>query len=709
MDLGTALAASAIFALLSFNVRAMAIHLGRSGFGASITIAVAAIVALNVAVVAALASLSIAHHTMLASSAVFVVNILLAALLIAVIRPSVRRMRPPEFSWRAVDLAALFLAATVALVVLQIVLYAPTGHDSMSYHLPKVAHLIDTGSVSPFAAQYPHVIETPWGYSYALYFLWLFGGDGAFEWFGIVQLTGLLGILGVLRGIFSDLASTRQASIGPVAAMLIGVLALSPMTLLQGPSTRNDLVTTAFCLMVMRGAIYGAGRSDEPLATRLKTAAVLVGFGLAGVLAFKPNLAIQAGIFVGLVALVTIYAQRTQVRSYLRNFELPIRPEGPITLVMLAFLMIGLSAPFVQATASNVATFGKITGPASESALGGLPGPTDAICRVALSLAYEGSSPPSNDAQVLAKPVEAISRVEQNSLRFVAGVCGSSLESRSNNLTPFVDPFGPEIDDITGGVEDNQMSRLQLHFLMVVVAVLIAAGISRMLRRGSNGDADSSTLDPPDHCRPVWILGLAVLTLLSASALAPWQYYSNSRFLLPSWLLVNALGLFVIVPRIHRRLQNAFSSKFRLGPTVVGTVALMMASSQAMWTVANNAYHPLPLTDGWGVQQRGDDWTAYSRAGSTPPTAVISFALDQTIARQCDVLGVTEPFIWAFPLWLAGRKAGIRIVDVDVATASGRFEERSQQEACLKFGYELDGESDREGFVPGPYGWSVWL
>lgn len=708
-DVITAFWIVAILAILIVNILALALHLGRTGFGAIWTIAASAIVALNISVIAALASLSIANHLRLATAALLFVNGMLAIALLLLVRGNGGWPSRPRLSLRILNLAGGSLLLVVALIFLQIVLYAPTGHDSMAYHLPKVAHLIDTGSVSPFAAHYPHVIETPWGYSYAVYFLWIFGGDGSFGWFGLVQLIGFAGILGVLQGVLSDLASTRRRSTFPMASTLLGVVVLSPMMILQAPSTRNDLVTTAFCLMAMRGPIYFICRRNESIATRLTTMAALLGFGLAGVLAFKPNLAIQAGIFSASVAMAWLWADRRRIRSFLRNSKLPARSAGFDTLLVLSLLVIGLSTPFIQATASNLATFGKITGPASESALGGVPGPADAVCRVALSLAYEGSSPGGNDAQVLAMPGAAISGIEQSSLKFVAGVCGSSLEAESNNLTPFVDPFRSEIGSIVGGVEDTQMSRLQLHFLLVVCAALVCSWISRAIRRRSGSAGSATELVPPGGSSETPMLGLAVFTLLSAAALGPWQYYSNSRFLLPSWLLVSTLGLFVVVPYLRRWLSRGLESWSRFGPPVVRCAVVLILSAQAIWTVVNNAYHPLPLSEGWNEVERGDDWTAFTRAGSTPPIEMISFALSEASAHQCGVLGVTESFIWTFPLWLAGRESGVRVVDVDVESASGRFEQPSRQRACLKFGLELDGESDRPGFIPGPYGWSVWL
>jgi hypothetical protein len=155
--------------------------------------------------------------------------------------------------------------------------YAPNNGDSMTYHLARVAHWIQQGSVAPYpTGSIRQTLMTP-GAEYVLLALQIVAESdrlGAFLQFGCFAVLVLSGPpLARLAG--------APSRIAPLAAPLLGTM---PMAVLQASSTQNDLVASALAIAVVAAMLPllhprrpTAPRSaDILLAATACTAAVLV-------------------------------------------------------------------------------------------------------------------------------------------------------------------------------------------------------------------------------------------------------------------------------------------------------------------------------------------------------------------------------------------------------------------------------------------------
>ena len=136
----------------------------------------------------------------------------------------------------------LILAVTFATALL----YPPNNFDSMTYHLPRVAHWIQNGQVAHYpTAIIRQIYLTPLAEFAILHLQLLTGGDffaNLVQWASFPVLI----CLGFLIGAELGLNDRRQF----LAAVTIATL---PMAILQASSTQNDLVASSF---IMAFALY---------------------------------------------------------------------------------------------------------------------------------------------------------------------------------------------------------------------------------------------------------------------------------------------------------------------------------------------------------------------------------------------------------------------------------------------------------------------
>jgi len=155
----------------------------------------------------------------------------------------------------ATSLAALFsgrdLAEPLALVLTGIVLAAtlatallapPNTWDSMTYHMVRVAHWIQQGSVRYYATSIDRQnYQSPLA-EFVILHLQLLSGSDRFA--NLVQWSALLVSAIAVALIVGELKGTRRAQV--FAALLAVTL---PMAILQSTSTQNDLLCGALCLV----------------------------------------------------------------------------------------------------------------------------------------------------------------------------------------------------------------------------------------------------------------------------------------------------------------------------------------------------------------------------------------------------------------------------------------------------------------------------
>ncbi len=669
----------------------------RAGLGSGRTLAACTVLTINVGVLAALSWVSWLDHPIRSVATLVAANVVawkVAERLVAdrtVVSPA--RRRPSA----GLVVGLVGLGAVAALIVAQVILYSPTGYDSMAYHLPKLAHLIDTGSVAPFASHRTTVIETPWGYTYLAYEWWLVTGDRGLRYLGIVQFAGFLACAGLISQVILDLRTRRGATTRATAVLVtLATVMCSPMLLMQSASTRNDLVAAAFCLLLMRGAVYIAVRPLD--AANVATGALLCAFGGAGVLAVKSNLLIQGVVFVALLFLWT--GIRTWRDRRAARVQGPRRSVHRPVVALLAAVAVVLSLPFVQTSISNLTVFDSLTGPAGATVLGERPSASDAVCRTSMSLAWESRVDPATP-NVVADLLAPVSEFEQRTLRSIADVCGDRLFAEANNLTPTSDPFEPGGVD---GNEDWQSSPLQLHlFVGAVLGLLVVGGWASLRRRRRRRRVSDA----------VRVLACGVVALSFAAAFSPWQYFSNSRFLLPTWLLVDAVAL-LIVFGILQTLWSRVSDRLpRAGRLVAVGIGVLLVTAQTGSILGHNVHRPLPGAPAWGDAPRGDGWATSMRASlGEPPVEPVEGLIAAAQAIGCHTIGVSGDFVFRYPLWLALRQAGIRVMDTDVQNASRTFgPDPEHVGVCLHFGPDTVRSrvlaQDTHATVAD--GWIVWL
>jgi hypothetical protein len=136
----------------------------------------------------------------------------------------------------------------------------PNTWDSMTYHMSRVMHWQQQGSV----AHYPtHILrqlhQTPGAEFIILHLQLLSGGDHLANF---VQWAGMLGTL------FGVSLIAKQLGAGPFGQLFSAVVAVSlPMGILQASSTQNDHVVAfwlvCFVLFVLRVSDGGAGRPSR--------------------------------------------------------------------------------------------------------------------------------------------------------------------------------------------------------------------------------------------------------------------------------------------------------------------------------------------------------------------------------------------------------------------------------------------------------------
>lgn len=150
-----------------------------------------------------------------------------------------KRWRPSLSGGEWAILAGL---AVLVLLLLAIAWISPPNNvDSLLYHMARVAHWVQGGSLDHFPAGYEHQLTKPtWAETAILHLRVLFGHDkpaNLVQWFSMLaSLVGASAIAGQLSG-------SRRAQL-LAAALVVSI----PMGILQATSTQNDYVVAAWAI-----------------------------------------------------------------------------------------------------------------------------------------------------------------------------------------------------------------------------------------------------------------------------------------------------------------------------------------------------------------------------------------------------------------------------------------------------------------------------
>ncbi len=240
-----------------------------------------------------------------------------------------RRRTPAErVVWPRLDaLQIAVLAAVVVIVAVTgavAVVSAPNTWDSMTYHLPRVMHWAQNGSLAHYATPEPRQLYMSPGAEMAALHLQVLAGSDRFA--NLIQWLAMIGSLlaaGLLAGRFGaarslSFARLRRDVDGRLLAMLAA--ATVPMGLLQAVSTQTDHVV-AFFLLAAVVFLDSACRPGD-------RTALLAAAGATGLAAL-----VKATAYLFLAPFLAVFAWRLAARRGRRAWR-PLLVFGAVVLAL---------------------------------------------------------------------------------------------------------------------------------------------------------------------------------------------------------------------------------------------------------------------------------------------------------------------------------------------------------------------------------------
>ncbi|ESA36479.1 pmt family 4-amino-4-deoxy-l-arabinose transferase [Leptolyngbya sp. Heron Island J] len=169
-------------------------------------------------------------------------------------------LNPAPFINLPVTLKLSTVGMTIALLAIGVtaVMAAPNHSDSMEYHLSRIMHWIQNGTV----AHYPshnifQLYQNPWSEFAIAHLQILSNGDYLSN---SVQWVSMIGSMFGISLIAKELGAGRNGQI--LAAIFAGTM---PMAVLQGSSTNNDHVVTLWMVCFVYFALVTMGQGLNPI------------------------------------------------------------------------------------------------------------------------------------------------------------------------------------------------------------------------------------------------------------------------------------------------------------------------------------------------------------------------------------------------------------------------------------------------------------
>jgi hypothetical protein len=232
------------------------------------------------------------------------------------------------------------LAAVLAVVAAS---YAPSNWDSMTYHLARVAHWIQQGSVSAYDTNvYRQTVLAP-GAEYVLLGLQsVAASDRLANGFQFVAWLAVVGSAAPLARI----AGAPRA----VASWASPIVAGAPMLVLQATSTQNDLVASALAVAVVTASLPFLHRTSRARPADLALLATMLGAAFlvkaSAIVCAAPIIALA---ILGVVRGMRVWPSRTAVTAVLGAAAITLGIVGP-QLARMATADAraeGITAPYV--------------------------------------------------------------------------------------------------------------------------------------------------------------------------------------------------------------------------------------------------------------------------------------------------------------------------------------------------------------------------
>lgn len=253
----------------------------------------------------------------------------------SLVRPSVPAVWP---GW--VDrLLLLGMGALVGFLGVLALVAPPNTYDSMTYHMSRVVHWIQNGTVAHYPTPIVRQLFLPPGAEFAILHLQvLTGGDRLAN---LVQWASLVGSLAGVSLLAKQLGGDRRAEI-----LTLVVVATIPMGIMQASSTQNDHVVSFWLVCV---AVFVLRLNGQPRGAGVARWALLVGGALGLALLTKTTAYVFA--FPLMVWMTLTRIRRDGMRAWR-------------ALLLVAVVAVTLNAGHYG---RNITVFGTPWGPRSET------------------------------------------------------------------------------------------------------------------------------------------------------------------------------------------------------------------------------------------------------------------------------------------------------------------------------------------------------
>jgi 4-amino-4-deoxy-L-arabinose transferase-like glycosyltransferase len=174
----------------------------------------------------------------------------------------------------------------------------PNTFDSMTYHMSRVMHWVQNGSVdfypTPILRQ---LLSAPWA-EYAILQAVLLSGNDRFA--NLIQWSSMVGSIVIVAGLAKELGANRRGQI--FAALFCATL---PMGILQSTSTQNDYVV-GFWLVCCGYQVLGYYRSKKAID------AIVLSLALGLAVLTKPTAYIYAAPLIAWIIIYSLYERKAK-------------------------------------------------------------------------------------------------------------------------------------------------------------------------------------------------------------------------------------------------------------------------------------------------------------------------------------------------------------------------------------------------------------
>jgi hypothetical protein len=552
--------------------------------------------------------------------------------------PSVRDVLALTTRTGRVDVVAGLLVLAGFFGALTVIggLYRPSNGDSMAYHLARVEHWIQNGSVAAFPAHFLAQVELPPLMEYNLATLHLLAGTDRFD--GFVQLSAVaVCVLGA-----SELARRLGLGLrGQIVTALVVITA--PNFLLQATSTTNDdfnaaMGLTALCLATAP-LVEGAWMRR----------AVVLGLVAGLVELAKSTLFLLLGPAVLTILILAVLRLRDRYGPRVTAK----RAAGTIALAAVAALV--LAGPFL---ARNLSVFGGVGGPVSRATIDNHASLSNSTANVLRQVSAQFLIGDGTGLEY------GLSRAVVRPLGWLYDRFGQDPDDTDFAFTPNPDPFRPGDFSVLSRFED--VGANPWHTLLVASSVLLLAAGAVGSRR--------------KHFRVPLLLAVALcLGFLAFGMTVKWSIYASRYYvpLLVAWSPLIAVAL------------------SRLPRTVVRLACLALVLA-CLPQLLDNYQRPLMHPVAFGSALEPYFVTAGSTELMASKASDYEHLAQSIAASDCRQVGIANQVVVEYPIWVALDDAHWdgTIEHVDVKNVSARLVEHEGFRPCA-----LIYQPDQRGFV----------